>query len=398
MATHGKIDSFNPSQESWTSYAERLSHYFDANDITTESKKKSILLTICGPATYKLIKSLILPNKTYKQIIEVLGTHYNPKPSPIIQRYKFHTREHRSGESIAAYVAELRAIGEHCGFGGMLNEMIRDRIVCGVNDHIIQRRLLQEPELTYKQSYDSTVAMETATKDIQDLRCSTSSVQFVQEQKKGSQCYRCGGKNHTSNACRFRNAECRACGKRGHIARVCMSKKFQRKPDQVQVQGQVQPQRPPKVHALETVSTPSVLDVGNNPNQPRPDAYTLFTLQSKVQPLMVTVMVNKKNIPMEVDTGAALSLISEETFNSHFNFTELQPTDVQLRTYSGELISALGSLDVEVEYESQTASVPLIVVKGTGPNLLGRNWMSIIRLNWSNIYQVMTNPSVECAK
>ena len=72
---------------------------------------------------------------------------------------------------------------------------------------------------------------------------------------------------------------------------------------------------------------------------------------------MVTVMINKKNIPMEVDTGAALSLISEETFNSHFNFTELQPTDVQLRTYSGELISALGSLDVEVEYESQTASV-----------------------------------------
>ena len=122
-----------------------------------------------------------------------------------------------------------------------------------------------------------------------------------------------------------------------------------------------------KVHAFDPRS-----------NQPRPDAYTLFTLQSKVQPLIVTVMVNKKNIPMEVDTGAALSLISEETFNSHFNLTELQPTDVQLRTYSGELISALGSLDVEVEYESQTASVPLIVVKGTGPNLLGWNWMSII--------------------
>ena len=134
------------------------------------------------------------------------------------------------------------------------------------------------PELAYKQAYDSAVAMETATKDIQDLRRSTSSVQFVQEQKKGSQCYRCGGKNHASNACRFRNAECRACGKRGHIARVCMSKKVQRKPDQVQVQGQVQPQRPPKVHALETVSPPSVLDVGKSPNQPRPDAYTLFTI------------------------------------------------------------------------------------------------------------------------
>ena len=45
-ATYGKIDSFNPSQESWTSYAEHLSHYCDANDITTELKK-SILLEPC---------------------------------------------------------------------------------------------------------------------------------------------------------------------------------------------------------------------------------------------------------------------------------------------------------------------------------------------------------------
>ena len=104
-------------------------------------------------------------------------------------------------------------------------------------------------------------------------------------------------------------------------------------------------------------------------------------------------MVIKKNIPMEVDTGAALSLICEESLNSYFNLKEkLQPKDVQLRTYSGELILALWSLDVEVEYESQTTSVPLIVVKGTGPNLLGRNWISIVWLNWSNIYQIMKNP------
>ena len=120
---------------------------------------------------------------------------------------------------------------------------------------------------------------------------------FVQEQKKGSQCYRWGGMNYASNPCRFRNAECRACGKRGHIARVSMSKKFQRKPDQVQVQGHVQPQRPPKVHILQTVSQPTVLDLGYSPNHFRHDTYTLFTLQSKVQPLMVTLMVNKKTFP-----------------------------------------------------------------------------------------------------
>ena len=47
--------------------------------------------------------------------------------------------------------------------------MIRDRVVCGVNDNRIQCRLLQESELTYKQAFDIAQAMEVASKDIQDL-------------------------------------------------------------------------------------------------------------------------------------------------------------------------------------------------------------------------------------
>ena len=32
--------------------------------------------------------------------------------------------------------------------------MIRDRLVCGVNDKAIQRQLLQESDLVYKTAYD----------------------------------------------------------------------------------------------------------------------------------------------------------------------------------------------------------------------------------------------------
>ena len=42
------------------------------------------------------------------------------------------------------------------------------------------------------------------------------------------QCYRCGGKNHLSDACRFKEMNCRACGKKGHLSKVCRS---QRKPN-----------------------------------------------------------------------------------------------------------------------------------------------------------------------
>ena len=46
----------------------------------------------------------------------------------------------------------------------------------------------------------------------------------------------------------------------------------------------------------------------------------------------------------------------------------------------------MGSTDVQVSYEGQTAQLPLVVVKGVGPTLMGRNWLSRIRLNWSKIH------------
>ena len=44
---------------------------------------------------------------------------------------------------------QLWHISEHCDFGDMLNAMLRDRLVCAINDQRIQRRLLAEPGLTF---------------------------------------------------------------------------------------------------------------------------------------------------------------------------------------------------------------------------------------------------------
>jgi len=44
--------------------------------------------------------------------------------------------------------------------------MLRDRLVCGVNDSRIQRRLLAELELTFKKAYELAQAIEMADKDM----------------------------------------------------------------------------------------------------------------------------------------------------------------------------------------------------------------------------------------
>ena len=53
-----------------------------------------------------------------------------------------------------------------------LNDMLGDRLVCGINDRGIQRRLLSEPDLTYKKSLDLAQAMEAAERNVQDLKSS----------------------------------------------------------------------------------------------------------------------------------------------------------------------------------------------------------------------------------
>ena len=74
---------------------------------------------------------------------------------------------------------------------------------------------------------------------------------------------------------------------------------------------------------------------------------------------------------------------------SIFSVTDqLKPTDDSLHTYIGETLSVIGYIDVPVEYESQALILPLIVVKGHGPSLFGRNWLENIKRNWSAIHTV----------
>lgn len=143
--TVGKVKEFNAEKDDWPQYEERLGHFLVANRITTAEKKHAVLLVVIGPATYRVLRNLISPKKpaeeSYSDLVEVLSDHFNPVPSEIVQHFKFNSRVQKSGESVSMFVAELHAIAALCNFEGTLEGMLRDRIVCGINDSAIQKRL-----------------------------------------------------------------------------------------------------------------------------------------------------------------------------------------------------------------------------------------------------------------
>ena len=65
-------------------------------------------------------------------------------PSETVQCSCFNTRIRKPGESVATFVAELRSLAKHCNFGASLNEMLRDRIVCGIDYSKIRQKLMSD--------------------------------------------------------------------------------------------------------------------------------------------------------------------------------------------------------------------------------------------------------------
>ena len=107
--------------------------------------------------------------------------------------------------------------------------------------------------------------------------------------------------------------------------------------------------------------------------------------QSSSHPIHVELLLDGKPCDLEVDTGAAVSILSEKRVKSILPGAQLQQTNVSLRTYTSEKIPVKGKLQVQVQYGQQRKSLTCYVVKGDGPCLMGRDWIKHICLDWKEI-------------
>jgi len=185
--------------------------------------------------------------------VEIITAHYDPKPSFIVQCFKFYNKTRETGETIAAFCFITKDSGT-CEYKDTLKDMLRDRLVCGVNHEGIQRKLLAEKNLTYEKASEIALTMETVEKGTKDLKANDTIVAQkeihytpIQKSKQrvatgrsksqsAGKCYRCLG-DHLANACKFRTAECYLCKKVRHIAKACKSKQKVKKSQQVNLKS-----------------------------------------------------------------------------------------------------------------------------------------------------------------
>ena len=312
-----------------------------------------------------------------------------------------------SGESVATYIAALRALAENCSYGKSLKEMLRDRLVCGVNNDTIQRRLLSEKELDYDKAYTLALSIEASERDSKHLKAVSQKHQHAGEVHREVHgdvsgkvnkvyptptehgtvvCYRCGGP-HLAPACKFKETECLYCKKKGHLARVCRAK--------AKANAHQDRKKPPKIlsHYVENGTC------GNNDHVD--GAYgELFSIRDpKCTPITVEVILNDVPVTMEVDTGASTTIINHSTFQRILQSSgvDLQPSGICLKTYTGQTIPIMGCATVQARYEKRQVAVVAQVVTGDGPNLLGRDWLQKLEVDLGSIHAMVLDKQTPLA-
>ena len=101
------------------------------------------------------------------------------------------------------------------------------------------------------------------------------------------------------------------------------------------------------------------------------------TRDSSIELLLLHVLTD-----MEFDTGASLSVINKTTYSK---MSRGDSPEVKWKTCTGESIPVIGTIEV---YIKQEEVLPVLVVKGTGANLMGRDWLCEIKVDLWKIHSL----------
>nr|XP_029709454.1 uncharacterized protein K02A2.6-like [Aedes albopictus] len=422
MQSNFTIEPYDRHRMKWSRWVERLEGAFLLFRVPADLRRP-MLLHYMGGENYDIVSDKLAPVKpqarTYDEIVQLLETHFNPRPLEILENFRFKCRrqgDERVDESIDDYLIALRKLAITCNFGDYLNTALRNQFVFGLKDRGIQARLLEVHNLTLDMARDLAVSMEMSAKGGQEIQSrAKADVNLVehpvnksgkskgkkpgkaaaagpshhgdskQDSRKGA-CYRCGNTNHFANKCVHVKTVCNFCRMTGHIEKVCMKKKS--------AQGT---KSKSDFHLVEE-------SAAECKQKKKEDVYIdeicgLYDAESRVDKFWVEISVNDSKVRFEVDSGAPVAIMSVTDYEKLLPAVRLDPPDMSLVSYSGNTIKLRGMCTVSVQYAGKVHRLLLYVADNRKHPLLGRSWMKVLRLDVSKFYDEVhsvVDNSVKC--
>lgn len=171
--------------------------------------------------------------------------------------------------------------------------------MCGLGSEATQKRLLTESTLTLDKAVEIAVSMELASREAHHLSASGKLHKVsTGDQGAGNKCYRCDKTGHFADECWSKDVDCRKCGKKGHLACACKSKGADNKTRPTFKKRQA-------VYSVEPRRNPTEA----NSSSDEASVYVL-AVQGGTDGYWETPLLDRKPVRMEIDTGAAVSIVS----------------------------------------------------------------------------------------
>nr|XP_029717921.1 uncharacterized protein LOC109430395 [Aedes albopictus] len=108
-------------------------------------------------------------------MVKKLKARLDKTESDLVQRLKFNIRVQQPDESLEDFVLSVKLQAEFCNFETFKDMAIRDRIVAGIRDKVLQQRLLNEEKLTLGSEEKMIATWEIARNNAKNMDCANTS-------------------------------------------------------------------------------------------------------------------------------------------------------------------------------------------------------------------------------
>ncbi|KAI4881647.1 hypothetical protein NFI96_006235, partial [Prochilodus magdalenae] len=368
-----KFDFTRP--EEWPKWIKRFERIQIASGLELQAEENQVntLIYTMGDEAEDIITSLQLSEieaSQYNMVKNKLDAHFVVRRNVIFEWAKFNQRQQEQGETVDSFITSLHCLSEHCGYGHLHDEMVRDRLVVGLRAKKLSEQLQLDSELTLEKAVTRARQSEQV-KNQQDLlksnfKSSATDVDSIQTKLQpatgkgrpqkfqartndrssyhtqlGSQrrCMWCGRTPaHSKNQCPARDVACNLYQKKGHYAKVCRSGA----PNEVNTTG-----------------------------SDEEEIAFLGTVSSEGEPWLITLKVNEDTAVLKIDTGADVTVLSEEIFRKG-QFPQLQSTKKVLQGPGRTPITVRGKFTTSIRTDNKSTTEEVYVVPELKCNLLGR--------------------------
>ena len=151
IAPPEKFDFSQPEQ--WPKWSRRFERFRQASGLTAKDGESQVntLVYAMGDEADDILCSMGLSDeekKNYETVKAKFEAHFIKRRNPIFEQAKFNQCRQEEGESVDSFITSLYCLAEHCAYGALHDEMIRDRIVVGLLDAGLSMKLQMDPDLT----------------------------------------------------------------------------------------------------------------------------------------------------------------------------------------------------------------------------------------------------------